>query len=352
MLEKIQQLQQFLTVHSLDLALLTQPDSITYYTNYACEQSERISALLIFPEQASSFFCPAIEFDLVRSSKWQGDYFGYTDNENPYEKLQNYLKESNLFPQNILIEETHLTLEREANLKEVFPLAKLFFGTKIVEQQRMIKTPAEQEIIKVAAQYADEAIAFLAENLKIGQTEQILIQLVEDFLRQKGIQQMAFPTSIYFEGETLQENTLVCIDLGVVYQNYCSDITRTLIFGQLNTEQKTIYSIVQTAQEAAIKQAVSGTPVSQLDHLARKVITDAGYGAFYPHRLGHGLGISGHEKPAISQRDHTLLAPGMVITIEPGIYVPGVAHVRLEDMLLITDTGNEALTHYPKKIAP
>ncbi len=350
-MKNIQQLQTFLKDRKIAVAIITDPDSIVYYSRYACERSERISALLVFADKESVFFCPEIEFDLVLASKWQGKFFGYTDNEDPYKKLAEYFLDLAVVPQKILIEETHLTLDRKAGLEQIFPAAAFVFGSGFVAQQRMIKNNEEKIILKKAAAYADTAVDFLAKNLQAGQTEAELVRLVEQYLSGLGLKQMTFPTSVYFEGDTLQENSLVCIDLGVVYQNYCSDITRTLVFGQITKQQREVYEVVYRAQSEAIRQAVKGRRASELDTIARKIITEAGYGEYYPHRLGHGLGLSGHEKPALSQLDDTVLKPGMVITIEPGIYLPDIAHVRIEDMLLVTETGNEILTSYPKKIA-
>ena len=137
---------------------------------------------------------------------------------------------------------------------------------------------------------------------------------------------------------TLVKNEYVLFDLGVVYNHYCSDMTKTVKFGEPSKEARTIYDIVLKAEQSAIEAIKPGVPLQNIDKIARDIISEAGYGDFFPHRLGHGLGLE----------EHDLLEVGMVITIEPGIYVPDVAGVRIEDDILVTDTGFEILTHYNK----
>lgn len=346
-MQPINALKDYLLKNQITVAIITDPDSITYFTHYACEISERFSALIVSPTLESFFFCPAIEFELVSESEWHGLYFGYTDNQDPYTELLKHIPQQ---PKAILFEEAHLTIEKADHLKQIFPTASFEKGSTQIKQLRLIKSTEELAILQDAAKLTDDTIAFLAAHLTEGQTERELLTLLDNYLYTQGIYEKAFPPSIYFEGKTLTSNAFVCIDLGVVHHHYCSDITRTLQFGQLTDEQITIYQTVYKAQKEAIAAAKPGVPVSQLDYIARQIIVDAGYGEFYPHRLGHGIGISCHEGPAISKLDRTILQPGMVITIEPGIYVPKLAHVRIEDMLLITEDGHKLLTNYPKKL--
>ena len=148
----------------------------------------------------------------------------------------------------------------------------------------------------------------------------------------------------------VQRGDLVLFDLGVVHEGYCSDITRTVAYGDINDKQAEIYETVLKAQEAAVRASKPGVSCSEIDLTARNIIRDKGYGEFFPHRLGHGLGISVHEYPSLTETNSLELQSGMVYTIEPGIYVPNVAGVTIEDDLLITDTGCEILTKFPKSL--
>lgn len=170
---------------------------------------------------------------------------------------------------------------------------------------------------------------------------------------------MSFDTMVLFgdhaasphgtpEKEKLVKDEYVLFDLGVIYNHYCSDMTRTVKFGTPSEEAQTIYNIVLEAETNAIEAIRAGVPLQDIDKIARDIISDAGYGDYFPHRLGHGLGLEEHEYQDVSSTNSNLLEAGMVITIEPGIYVPNVAGVRIEDDILVTENGYEILTHYDK----
>jgi Xaa-Pro dipeptidase len=152
-------------------------------------------------------------------------------------------------------------------------------------------------------------------------------------------------------GQTkIQKGDFVLFDLGVIVDGYCSDITRTVAYGDINDKQKEIYDTVLRAQLAAIEASKPGVISANVDLTARKIISDAGYGEYFPHRLGHGLGIGVHEYPSLTETNELPLEAGMVYTIEPGIYVPNVAGVRIEDDILVTKNGVEILTKFPKEL--
>ena len=146
----------------------------------------------------------------------------------------------------------------------------------------------------------------------------------------------------------IEEKELITIDMGANYQNYSSDITRTILLGKENNKQKEIFSLVLEAQMAALEFLKPGVSCKEVDSIARKIITRGGYGEYFGHGLGHGVGLDIHELPRVSFSDDTVLQPGMVITIEPGIYLPEMGGVRIEDSVLITDESYEILTWFPK----
>ncbi|HLV09087.1 MAG TPA: M24 family metallopeptidase, partial [Halanaerobiales bacterium] len=139
-------------------------------------------------------------------------------------------------------------------------------------------------------------------------------------------------------------------DFGTFYQGYCSDMTRTVVLGEPVPWQKEIYEIVLTAQKAVIKEAKPGMSCKELDAIARDIIKDAGYGDYFGHGLGHGIGLQIHEGPRVSFTSDKILKPGMLVTDEPGIYLPGKGGVRIEDDLLITENGCEVLNRSPKEL--
>lgn len=246
-------------------------------------------------------------------------------------------------------------------------LGGLFSGSSFIpiehkiEQIRLIKTEAELKILKEAALLADYAVQVGVDEIAEGKTEAEIVAKIEYEMKKKGVTAMSFDTMVLTgkngalphgtPGETkIKKGDLVLFDLGVVHKGYCSDITRTVAFGDISDEQKKIYDTVLEAQIAAVEKVKAGVKASEIDLTARNIIREAGFGDYFPHRLGHGLGASVHEFPSITETNSMELQENMVFTIEPGIYVPGVAGVRIEDDLVVTKDGVQVLTEFPKTL--
>lgn len=192
-------------------------------------------------------------------------------------------------------------------------------------------------------------------------TEQDIVAEIEYALKKKGILHMSFDTIVQSganaadphgapKADKIRPNELCLFDLGTVYKGFVSDASRTVAFGQIDAKSKEIYDVCLEAQLTAQAAAKPGMTAAQLDKIARDVIDKAGYGQYFIHRLGHGMGQSDHEFPSIMEGNNMELEPGMCFSIEPGIYIPGVAGVRIEDCVYVTDTGVEPFTHYPKEL--
>lgn len=229
----------------------------------------------------------------------------------------------------------------------------------IIEQIRMIKDKEEIIKIKKAAQITTESLKDVFEIIEPGMRELDIASELAYTMRKKGAQKEAFET-IVVSGERsslphgkpsekkIDEGEFITIDMGANYQNYNSDLTRTIIMGKENKKQKEIFSIVLKAQKAALDFLKPGVKCKEVDSVARDIIAKKGYGKYFGHGLGHGVGLDIHELPRVSFSDDTILLPGMVVTIEPGIYLPEVGGVRIEDSVLITEEGYEILTWFPK----
>ena len=229
----------------------------------------------------------------------------------------------------------------------------------IIELLRMIKDKEEIIKIKKAAQITTESLKDVFELMKPGMRELDIASELAYTMRKKGAQKEAFDI-IVVSGERsslvhgkpsekkITEGELIIIDVGANYQNYNSDITRTIIMGKENAKQKEIFSIVLEAQNKALEFLKPGVKCKEVDSIARDIIGKKGYGEYFGHSLGHGVGLDIHELPPVSFSDDTVLLPGMVITIEPGIYLPEAGGVRIEDSVLITEEGYEILTWFPK----
>ncbi|MGB2782787.1 MAG: Xaa-Pro peptidase family protein [Atribacterota bacterium] len=235
-----------------------------------------------------------------------------------------------------------------------------FLPTKnIIEQIRMVKDKDEIIKMKKAAQITTESLKEVFEIIKPGMRELDIASELAYTMRKKGAQKEAFET-IVISGERsslphgkpsekkIDEGEFITIDMGANYQNYNSDITRTIIIGKENQKQKEIFSIVLEAQKAALEFIKPGLKCNKVDSVARNIIEKKGYGKYFGHGLGHGVGLDIHEMPRVTFNDDTILLPGMVVTIEPGIYLPEFGGVRIEDSVLITEEGYEILTWFPK----
>jgi Xaa-Pro dipeptidase len=230
----------------------------------------------------------------------------------------------------------------------------------------MIKTPAEIKHLQAAGAECDFAFKVAFETLKQGITERAVASQIDYQLQvQRGTMQTSFETIVQAGKNaanphlgptmtTIEPNELVLFDLGFMKEGYASDSSRTVAFGEPSAKEKEIYEVNREAQQAAVEAAKPGMTASELDAVARDIITKAGYGEYFIHRLGHGIGKVVHEAPAIMQGNDLVLQPGMCFSIEPGIYIPGLAGVRIEDCGVVTDHGFEVFTHTSKdlKIIP
>lgn len=230
-----------------------------------------------------------------------------------------------------------------------------------MNQFRQIKSEKEQEIIRQAEAIGDRAFTKTLKKICEGMTEKQVAAWLEFYMKEEGAEGFSFDT-IAASGEhsamphavptdkKLQSGDFLTMDFGCLYQGYCSDMTRTVVIGKANEKQREIYNTVLKAQETALSRIRPGMTGSQIDAIARDVITDAGYGKYFGHALGHSVGLEIHESPNFSPREKTVITPGMVITVEPGIYMEGIGGVRIEDVVIITEDGCENITHSKKEL--
>ncbi|WP_438448792.1 M24 family metallopeptidase [Gorillibacterium sp. sgz5001074] len=233
--------------------------------------------------------------------------------------------------------------------------------TFVVEKLRMIKDEQELSVMQEAADLADAAFTHILGYLKPGVSELEIALELEFFLRRNGATSTSFDT-IIASGERsalphgvaserkLGMNEFVKMDFGALYKGYCSDITRTVVLGQPTDKHREIYGIVKEAQETCLAGLRPGMTGAEGDALARDVIKKAGYGDRFGHGTGHSFGLQIHENPRLSPTCDVVLQPGMTVTVEPGIYLPGFGGVRIEDDVVMTETGIRVLTHSTKEL--
>lgn len=360
MRKQITDLCSWLQSEDIDAAFLTSPDTIFYCTGFKSEPHERLLALIVFQDSDLLLICPQMEVTDAKSACGYAEVIGYTDIENPWTKIKQAISSRNLTLNKLAIEKEHLNVERYEYIQHDLSAHSFVSAEEQIRKLRMIKTESEIVKIREACRLADLAIEIGVHELTEGKTEMEILATIEYEMKMMGYE-MSFPTMVLAGANAasphgtpgmtkIQRGDLVLFDLGVVYDGYCSDITRTVAFGDVNDQQAEIYETVLKAQETAVSISKPGISCAELDVIAREIITEKGFSLYFPHRLGHGLGISVHEYPSITETNPLLLQKGMVYTIEPGIYVPNVAGVRIEDDVYITDSGCEILTKYPKSI--
>lgn len=244
---------------------------------------------------------------------------------------------------------------------EVLAGIELMPTDQLVETLRLIKDENELAVMQEAADLADRTFLHLLDVLKPGLTEEEVALEIEIFVRKNGAAGTSFET-IVASGErsalphgkassrVLGTNEFVKLDFGAHYKRYCSDITRTVVLGKPSDKHREIYNIVLEAQVTALETIKPGMTGREADAVARDIIKRYGYGDHFGHGLGHGLGLEVHEAPRLSLQGDVVLQPGMVVTVEPGIYLPGFGGVRIEDDIVITETGNRRLTQSTKDL--
>ena len=258
-------------------------------------------------------------------------------------------------------EDNYLTYERYAEFEQKLGMQELIPLKGIIENLRMIKDADEIEIIKKAVKISDDAFTHILSFIKPGTSETEIAAELEYFMKKQGASKEAFDT-IVASGERsslphgvasekrLEAGDAITLDFGAIYMGYCSDMTRTVFLGKPCKELEKIYEIVLEAQSAALEGAHKGMSGKAVDLIARDIITKAGFGDYFGHGLGHGVGIEIHEEPRFSPSGNTVIEDGMIITVEPGIYVPGLGGVRIEDMIVINGDNPIDITGATKKM--
>ncbi|WWY81169.1 Xaa-Pro peptidase family protein [Pediococcus pentosaceus] len=361
-MSQLDKVQAWVSDHKLDVAYISNFESIKYLTGFGSDPIERVLALFVFPDHEPFLFAPALEVEAIKDTGWNHPVYGYLDHENPFQLIAKYIRERNANPIHWGIENNNLTFDRYEVLRSEFPNAKFEQNlTPVFEKLRMIKTADEIEKLNAAGAEADYAFEVGFNAVAAGKTEADVAAELEYALKKRGVMEMSFDTLIQAgahaaepHGATgmnqIQNNELVLFDLGTIHDGYISDASRTVALGTLNDKQKDIYKVCLEAQLTAQAYAKPGITAASLDKVACDIIDKAGYGEYFIHRLGHGMGMGEHEFPSIMEGNDLILQEGMCFSIEPGIYIPGVAGVRIEDCVHITKDGCLPFTHTSKEL--
>ncbi|KRN23067.1 M24 family metallopeptidase [Lacticaseibacillus camelliae] len=360
--EHLTQLQHWVQAENLDVAYISNFTNINYFTGFFSDPEERVTGLFVFPDQEPLLFVPALSIEAVKKTGWPYAVAGYLDQEDPFALIADEIKKRSPQPLQWGIEKDDLAVFKFEAIMREFPQAAFpADASRFIEGLQLIKTPAEIAQMAEAGRQADRAFTAGFNALKTGITEQGVVAEIEYAMMKEGVMHMSFDTIVQAgvdaadphggpEQVAIKPGELVLFDLGTDNHGYMSDATRTVAFGQGVSEQaKELHKVCLEAQLAAQSAVRPGMRAAALDKIARDIIDKAGYGEYFNHRLGHGIGMSTHEYPSIMAGNQMELKPGMCFSIEPGIYVPGVAGVRIEDCVHVTETGCEPFTHTPKE---
>ena len=274
------------------------------------------------------------------------------------ESLNNLIEADKV--QTIAFEKDYVTVKQMEDWNEKLP-PKFSGVSGWVEELRMIKSDDEIDNIRSAARIADEAFAQLLPTLRSGLTEREVALELEFLMRKAGASGMSFDPIIASGPRSALPHArpgdrifsvgdFVVFDFGCVVNGYCSDMTRTVVIGEPEEKHLTIYDLVLEAQMESLKAVGPGKTGAEIDAIARNIISDRGYGEYFGHGLGHSLGLEVHENPRLSKTDQTVLQPGMIVTVEPGVYLPDFGGVRIEDLVLVTEDGHEVLSSTFKEL--
>jgi len=340
--------------------LLTEGTSLNYFTGIRWWGGERLFAMVL-PASGDAFYvCPGFEEGRAREqiSKSNGgdspDVRIWQEDESPYERVAQGLSDRKISSGTLGMEETVAFVFTDG-IRKAASAATFVSATPVTAGCRMIKSQHELDLMRLASKVTLLAYETTYRSLKPGMTQQDVEDLVEAAHRQLGFEGgadvqvgefSAFPHGSVAP-QMIREGTIVLVDGGCKVEGYCSDITRTFVLGKATDKMKQVSEIVHRAQSAALAAAKPGVEAGSVDAAARRVITDAGYGPdykYFTHRLGHGMGMDGHEWPYLVRGNALKLQPNMTFSNEPGIYVRGEFGIRLEDDMHITENGAELFT--------
>ncbi|MBO0962554.1 aminopeptidase P family protein [Neobacillus sp. MM2021_6] len=350
-MEKVDKLRSNFSQYGIDGILITSPFNRRYISNFTG------TAGVVFITADKAQFITDFRYIEQASKQCQGFEIVKFSGSIP-EEIARLAKELGI--KKLGFEEAHVTYSLfKVYEKEVE--AELVPISDVIEKLRLIKTDAEIKILKVAADIADAAFKHILDFIRPGKTELEVSNELEFFMRRAGATSSSFDTIVasghrsalphgVASDKVIEAGDFVTMDYGAYYNGYVSDITRTVAVGEPNPKLKEIYDIVLEAQLLGMAGFKPGLTGREADALTRNYITEKGFGDYFGHSTGHGIGLEIHEGPGLSMKSEVTLAPGMVVTCEPGIYIPGLGGVRIEDDTLITQNGNEAFTHSTKEL--
>jgi Xaa-Pro dipeptidase len=352
-------LQENLGRQKLTGLFLEPGENLYYFMGWRFGRSERLVAAFVPASGQPLVLGPAFEEPLLRQASGLEKVYTWQEHESPYEEFAKIIGDQGRRTSTMAIEPTTRYFVAEG-LSRALPQMKFVNGETVCSAQRMIKSEKEIALLRLSNDATEACIRQTWTQIKSDMSEREAAKLLQQNyaalgLSGGGLVQFGPSSAIPHGGaspRSLQPNDIVLMDCGTKVQGYTSDVTRTTVFGTPSSRHEEIWRVVHQAQSAGIAAARPGVTCESVDAAARQVIEAAGYGKYFVHRLGHGIGLEGHEAPYFAGNNKTILQPGMTFTVEPGIYIQGEFGVRLEDDIVITEDGCELLTVRMEGIEP
>jgi Xaa-Pro dipeptidase len=346
----IDQLRAWLKERGADAAWISDPTSIAYLTGFRADPHERLMGLAIGPN-GSVLVVPGLEAESAKRAAHGVEVVGWRDGADPYAVAARALGGA---ARTLAVETSHLTLVVAENLRTAAAVVEFVDSGSWVRAMRLRKRPDEIELLQRAAQITDLVTGRIIGSLRPGQSELGVAEEIASLIGEEGAT-LSFDTLVQSGPNSaephlrptdrrLQAGDLVLLDFGAAWQGYKADTTRTVVIGDPSDRQREVHRVVLEAHDAGVAAIRAGVTAGEVDHAARSVIEAAGLGAYFIHRVGHGLGLDGHEDPSLDPGSSQVLEEGMVVTVEPGVYIPGWGGVRIEDDVVVEATGGRLLT--------
>jgi len=363
--ERLQKLRALARAAQFDAVALVPGPNLVYFTGLHMHLSERPIVAIIPADDTARpiLIVPFFEVGKATSGavKLEWQVHSYRDGV-PYQTaFDEAAAQANLHGQTIGVEPYQMRVVEWSLISRAVRNVKQADAAGPIAQLRMVKDAGEIERMRTAIRLTEDVLSRALEDIHAGMTETEVATLLMSKMLAGGAEALAFSPLIQAGpsganphagagGRVLQTGDLLIMDFGLTIADYSSDLTRTISIGEPNADMKRMYETVKAANAAGRAAVRPGVRCEDIDKLTRAVIEQAGFGPYFTHRTGHGLGLEGHEGPYIVAGDTTVLQPGMTFTIEPGIYIPGVGGVRIEDNIVVTETGGESLTTFSRDL--
>lgn len=360
---RLQRLRAALAQSGFDCAVAIAGPNLYYLTGLSFHLSER-PTVGFFPAKGDPVLVVGVleESKIVTGAPYPVRHFTYTDADGPAGAFREAAKALALGQARLGVETRRMRVMELRLIEEAFLHPRVDAAEGVFAELRMAKDELELSHMRAAVEIAERALAATLPKIRVGMTErEIGTELVMQTLLAGSDSDLPFapivasgPNSAlphaFMTDRAIQKGDLLTLDWGAAKHGYIADLTRTFAVGPVDDELKRIYETVKAANAAARACAKPGVSAAEVDAAARRVIEAAGYGEYFTHRVGHGLGLEGHEDPSMHGRNELALTPGITFTIEPGIYLPGCGGVRIEDDVVVTADGCESLSTYLREL--